>query len=162
MPSPVWPLWITLILESNIPGSYAILFFKHRALLSPPDTSITGHCFCFGSASSFLMDLFLHSFPEAYWTPIDLGGSSFSVISFWFFILFVVFSKQEYWSGLPFPSPVDHVLSGLSTMTHPSWVALHRVAHSFIELHRTVIHVIILLSFLWLWFSFSLSSDGWG
>ena len=24
------------------------------------------------------------------------------------------FSRQEYWSGLPFPSPVDHILSGLS------------------------------------------------
>ena len=24
------------------------------------------------------------------------------------------------WSGLPFPSPVDHILSDLSTMTHPS------------------------------------------
>ena len=27
------------------------------------------------------------------------------------FILFMGFSRQEYWSGLPFPSPVDHVLS---------------------------------------------------
>ena len=33
------------------------------------------------------------------------------------------FSTQEYWSGLPFPSPVDHILSDLSTMTSPSWVA---------------------------------------
>ena len=24
-------------------------------------------------------------------------------------ILFMGFSRQEYWSGLPFPSPVDHV-----------------------------------------------------
>ena len=35
------------------------------------------------------------------------------------------FSWQIYWSGLPFPPPVTHVLSELSTMTHPSWVALH-------------------------------------
>jgi len=35
------------------------------------------------------------------------------------------FSKQEYWSGLPFPPPVDHVLSELFTMTCPSWMALH-------------------------------------
>ena len=27
------------------------------------------------------------------------------------------FSRQEYWSGLPFPYPVDHILSELSTMT---------------------------------------------
>ena len=33
------------------------------------------------------------------------------------------FSRQEYWSGLPFPSPVDHILSDLSTMTRQSWVA---------------------------------------
>ena len=32
------------------------------------------------------------------------------------------------------PSPVDHVLSELSTMTRPSQVALHGMAHSFIEL----------------------------
>ena len=30
---------------------------------------------------------------------------------------------QEYWSGLPFPSPVDHGLSELSTKTRSSWVA---------------------------------------
>ena len=40
------------------------------------------------------------------------------------------FSRQEYESGLPFPSPMDYVLSELSTMTHPSWVALHDMAHS--------------------------------
>ena len=33
------------------------------------------------------------------------------------------FSRQEYWSGLPFPSPVDHILSDLSPMTCRSWVA---------------------------------------
>ena len=58
------------------------------------------------------------------------------------------FSRQEYWSGLPFPSPVDHALSELSTMTHPSWVALHGMAHSFIELDKAVVHVISLISFL--------------
>ena len=39
------------------------------------------------------------------------------------FILFMGFSRQEYWSGLLFPSPVEHILSDLSTMTRPSWVA---------------------------------------
>ena len=29
------------------------------------------------------------------------------------FILFLGFSRQEYWSSLPFPSPVDHILSEL-------------------------------------------------
>ena len=64
----------------------------------------------------------------------------------------MVFSRQEYWSGLPCPSPVDHILSDLSTMTCPSWVALCSMAHSFIELGKAVVHVITLVSFLWLWF----------
>ena len=55
------------------------------------------------------------------------------------------FSQQEYWSGLPFPSPVDHVLSELSTMTCLSWVALHGMAYSFIELNKYVIQVIGLI-----------------
>ena len=85
--------------------------------------------------------------PVAYWAPIDLGSSSFSVLSFCLFILFTGFSRQEYWSGLPFPSSVNHILSDLSTMTHPSWVALHSMAHSFIELDRAVGCVIRLVSF---------------
>ena len=50
------------------------------------------------------------------------------------------FSRQEYWSGLPFLSLVGHFLSELSAMTHLSWVALHGMAHSFIELDE-FIHV---------------------
>ena len=33
-------------------------------------------------------------------------------------------------------------------MIHPSWVALHGMAHSFIELDKAVVHVISLISFL--------------
>ena len=62
-------------------------------------------------------------------------------------MLFMVFSRQEYGSGLPFPSPVDHILSDLSTMTHPSWVA-PRAWLSFTELDKAVVHVIRLTSFL--------------
>ena len=49
------------------------------------------------------------------------------------------FSCQLYWGGLPSP-PAGHVLSELSAMTHPSWVALHGMAHSFIELHKPLRH----------------------
>ena len=41
-------------------------------------------------------------------------------------------------------SPGNCILSELSTMTCPSWVTLHGVAHSFIELDKAVIHEIIL------------------
>ena len=44
------------------------------------------------------------------------------------------FSQQEYWSSLPSPPPVDHVLSELFTMTRPSWEALHNMTHTFTEL----------------------------
>ena len=95
---------------------------QHQTLFPSPVTSTTGHCFCFGSASSFFLELFLYSSPIAYWAATDLGSSSFSVISFCLFILFMGFLRQEYWSSLPFLSPVDHVLSELFTMTCPSWV----------------------------------------
>ena len=145
-------------LTFQVPMQYCSL--QHWTLLPSPVTSTTGCCFHFGSVSSFFLELFLHSSPIAYWAPTDLGSSSFSVLSFCLFILFMGLSRQEYCSGLPFPSPVDHVLSELSTMTHPSWVALHGMAHSFIELDKIVVHVINLVSFLWLWLSFCLSYDG--
>ena len=144
-------------LTFQVPMQYCSL--QHQTLLPSPVTSATGHCFRFGSVSSLFLELFLHSSPVAYWVSTDLGSSSFSVLSFCLFILFMVFSRQEYWSGLPFPSPVDHVLSELSTMTHPSWVALHDMAHSFIELDKAMVHVISLISFLWLWISSYLPSD---
>ena len=56
------------------------------------------------------------------------------------FIQFMRFSRQVYWGGLPLPPLVDHVLSELSAMAHPSWVALHGVAHSFIELRKPLHH----------------------
>ena len=145
-------------LTFQVPMQYCSL--QHRTLLLSPVTSTTGYCFCFGSIPSFFLDLFLHSSPVAYWAPLDMGSSSFSVLSFCLFIMLMGFSSQEYWSGLLFPSPVGHVLSELSTMTHPSWVALHSMAHSFIELDKAVVHVISLISFLWLWFSFCLPSYG--
>ena len=166
----ILPLAISCLATSNLLWFVDLTFqvpmqscsLEHRTLLSPPDTSTTGCCFCFGSISSFFLELFLHLSPVAYWAPTDLGSSSFNTMSFCLFILFMGFSKQEYWSGLPFLSPVDHVLSEFSTMTHLSWVALHSMAHSFIELDKVVIHMISLISFLWLWFSFCMPSDGWG
>ena len=134
----------------HVPMEYCSL--QHQTLIISPVTSTTGCCFCFGSISSFLLELVLHWSPVAYWAPTDLGSSSFSILSFCLFIL-LGFSRQEYWSGLPFPSPVDHILSELSTMTSPSWVALHDMVRSFIELEEAVVHVIRLVSFLWLWFS---------
>ena len=144
-------------LTFHVPIQYCSL--QQRTLLLSSVTSTTVCCFCFGSIFSLFLELFLHWSPVAYWAPTDLQSSSFSVISFCLFIVFMGFSRQEYWSGLPFPSPVDYILSELSTMTCLSWVALHSMAYSFIELDKAVVHVITLVSFLWLCFSFCLPSD---
>ena len=135
-------------------------FLQHWTLLPSPVTSTTGHCFRFGSMSSFFLELFLHSSPVAYWASIYLGSSSFSFLSFCLFILFMELSRQENWSDLPSPSPVDYILSELSTMNVfiPTWrneflnVALYGMAHSFLELDKVVAHEISLISFMWLWF----------
>ena len=60
--------------------------------------------------------------------------------SFRSFIQFMRFSRLVSWGGLPFPPPVDHLLSELSAMTCPSWVALHGMAHSFIEFCKLLCH----------------------
>jgi len=74
--------------------------FQHGTWLPSPVTSTMGCCFCFGSISSFFLEFFLYWSPVAYWAPTDLGSSSFSVLSFCLFILFMGFSRQEYWSGI--------------------------------------------------------------
>ena len=61
-------------------------------------------------------------------------------LSFWYHIFLLFHPVQGFpearmkWFAIPFSS--GHVLSKLSTMTRPSWVALHGMAHSFTELHR--------------------------
>ena len=63
------------------------------------------------------------------------------VLSVWIFVskvmslLFNMVSRFD----IPF-LPRSSILSELSTMTHPSWVALHGMTHSFIELHKPLLH----------------------
>ena len=72
-------------------------------------------------------------------------ANHFSILSFCLFILFMGFSRQEYSSGLLFPSPMDQILLELSTMTCLPWLALHDMTQSFIELDKAVVHVTDLL-----------------
>ena len=51
------------------------------------------------------------------------GGKESDTTERWNDWVFMGLSRQVFWSALLFPSPVEHVLSELSTMTHPSWVA---------------------------------------
>ena len=63
-------------LTFQVPMQYCSL--QHRTLLSPPVPSTTGRHSCFGSASSFLLELFLCSSPVAYRARTDLRNSSFT------------------------------------------------------------------------------------
>ena len=137
-------------LTFQVPMLYCSL--QHWTLLLSPVPSTTGFSFCFGSIPSFFLELFLHWSPIAYWAPIDLGSSFFSVLSFCLFIMLMGFSRQENWSVLPFTSTsgthsvrlVHHDLS-IFGWPHTAWL-------SFIELDKAVVCVIILVCCLWLWF----------
>ena len=111
----------------------------------------TRYCFCFGSVSSFFLDLFLYRSPVAYWAPTNLGSTSFNVLSFCIVITVhgVLKARILKWFAIPFSSGPHFVK--LSTMTHLSWMALDSMVYSFIELDRTVVHltVIRLVSFLY-------------
>ena len=102
----MFTLAISCLTTSNLPWFMDLTFqvpmqycsLQHQTLLLSPVTSTTGCCIFFGSMSAFFLELFLHWSPVAYWAPTDLGNSSFSVICFCLFILFMWFSRQEYWS----------------------------------------------------------------
>ena len=151
-----------LIHGPDIPGSYEIWLFTASDL-----ASITSHIH-----NWVLFLLWLHPFILSrvisplisssilgtYWP----GEFLFQYPIILPFLTVPVVLKARILKWLPFPSPVDHILSELSIMTRPSWVALHSMAHSFIELDKAVVHVISLISFLWWWFSVCLPSDGEG
>ena len=149
----VLTLAISSLTTSNLPWFMDLTFqvpmqycsLQHRTFLPSPVTSTIGCCFCFGSVFSFFLELFLHWSPIAYWAHTDLVSSPFSVLSFCLFILFMGFSRQEYWSGC-------HSLLQWATFcqTSPPWSAhlgwLHRAWLSFTELDKAVVHVIRLAS----------------
>ena len=164
----------TLTRRPNIPGSNAILFFT--ALYFTFTTRYIHNWVSFllwlslfilpGAISPLFSSIILDSY------QLGEGVSTSCVTPFCLFILFmrVLQVRTLEWFDISLSSRPCFV----RTLHHdsPSWVALHDMAHSFIEYPR-LIHVIILVSFLWLWFSFwrlwdcsscffCLPSDGWG
>ena len=107
-----------LINGPNIPGSYAILLFTASDL-----ASITSHIHKW-----MLFLLWLHLFILSGVISLLFSSSILGIYQpvefifqcpiFLLFILFMWFSRQKYWSGLPLPSPVDQILPDLSTMAH--------------------------------------------
>ena len=114
----MFTLAISCLTASNLPWFMDLTFqvpmqycsLQHWTLLLSPVPPTAGCYFCFGSIPSFFS-------PVAYWAPTNLGSSSFNVLSFCLFILFMRFSRQENWSGLPFPSPVNHIVTGSSVFS---------------------------------------------
>ena len=111
---------------------------QHWILLPPPATPTTAHCFCFGPAASFFLEYYeLSSTLRA--LSSNLGASSFSVISF-------CFSYCSCGSHGKNTGVVRHSLLQWTTCVRTlhydpfSWMGLHGMAHSFIELHKPLCH----------------------
>ena len=159
----MFTLAISCLTTSNLPWFMDLTFqvpmqyryLQYQYLIPSPDTFTTGCCFCFGSVFSFFLELFLHWSPVAYWAPTNLGVHL--SVSYLF-----AFSYCSWGSQGKNTEVVCYSLLQATTFCQnsPPWVALHDVAHSFIELDKAVVHVIRLVSFLWLWFSVCGSSDG--
>ena len=113
------PLFLDLTFQ--VPMKYCSL--QHQTLVLSPVPSTTECCFCFGCIPSFF-----HSFFPLITSSILGTYQSGEFIVQRPIMLFMRFSRQEYWSALPLPSPVDHILSDCSSMTHSSWVAPHGMA----------------------------------
>ena len=94
-------LAISCLTTSNLPWFMDLTFqlpmeycsLQHWILLLSPVTSTTEYCvfiyFFFWLHPFIFLELFLHWSPVAYWAPNDLGSSSFSILSFCLFILFM-------------------------------------------------------------------------
>ena len=80
----MFTLAVSCLTTSNLPLFMDLTFqapmqcsLQHWTLLPSPVTSTAGCYFCFGSVSSFFLELLPHSSPVA---TTDLGSSSFSII----------------------------------------------------------------------------------
>ena len=62
-----------------------------------------------------------HSGFDLHFSDNEWCWASFHVFVSHLYVFFGEMTIQEYWSDLPFPLPVNHILSELSTMTRLSW-----------------------------------------
>ena len=81
---------------------------QHWTFLSLPGASTAECPFGFGPTTSLAVELLVHVFHSssvACWMPSDLRVPSSSAISLSLLFLFIGYSWQRYWSGLPVPTP---------------------------------------------------------
>ena len=150
----MFSLAIFCLTTSNLPWFMALNFqvpmqycsLQQWPLLSPSDTYTTGYHFHFGSVLSFFLELLVIALCSS-----QVAYSILETLWLWWVLIYLWhiflpfhtvhgFSREEYWSELSFPTPVDHVLGELFTMTHLSWVILHCKAYRLIGLCKSLHH----------------------
>ena len=127
-----------LIYGPDIPGSYAILLFTASDLASITSYIHNLVLFLLWLQTFILSGVISPLISSSILGTSDLGSSSFSALSFCLFILFMGFSKQEYWSGLPFPSPVksdyqirsDQISCSVMSDSATTWIAARQASLS--------------------------------
>ena len=145
----MFTLAISCLTTSNLPWFMDLTFqipmkycsLQHWTLLPllvHPQLGVVFALLYFFIISGIISPFFSSSILGTYWP----GDFIFQCHIFLSFYTVHMFSRQEHWSGLPFPFSFDHVLSELSTTTHPSWVALH-------SMERLVLVLSGLYHFLW-------------
>ena len=123
-------------LTFQVPMQYCSL--QHQTLLPSPVTSTTGHCFA--------LALFLYSFWSYFSTDLQyhtgylLTWGVHLSVSYLFSFSYCSWCSQGKNTDVVCHSllHLGHILSEVSTMTYLFWVALHGMAHSFIELDKAV------------------------
>ena len=149
----IFTLAISCLTTSNLPWFMELTFqvpmqycsLQHRTLLPSLITSTTGchllwlHLFIL---SGVISPRFSSSVLGTY-QPVEFVFQCLTFLPF-HTVHGILKARILKWFAIPF------VLSELSTMTCQSWVALHSIAHRFIELDKALVHVIRLVSFLWL------------
>ena len=146
-------------LTFQVPVEYCSL--QHWTLLLSPVTSTTGRCFCFGSDLFILSGVISPLFSSSILGTYRLGEFIFQCHIFLPFhsVHGLLGARILEWFAIPLSSGSCFV----RTLHYdPSLGWPYTTWLSFIELDKAVVHVISLVSFLWLWFSFCLPSDGEG
>ena len=118
-------------LTFQVPMQYCSLW--HRTLLPSPVTSTTWVLFLFWLCLFILSGVISPLISSSILGTYRPGEFIFQCPIFLPFHTVHTVLKARILKWFAFPSSVDHVLSELSTITCPCGVALHSMAHSFIE-----------------------------
>ena len=152
-------LAISCLTISNLPWFMNLRFqvpmqycsSQHQTLLLSPVTSTAGYCFCSGSIPLFFLELFLHWSPVGYWATTDQGVPL--SVSYLFASSYCSWGSQSKNPEVVCQSLLQWTIF---CQTSPPWPDRLGWPHTawliFMELDKTVVHVIRLASFLWLWF----------